>query len=654
LLLPTQRIEDQRAIEDMRASGALAIDDRRRRPFYFDGRFLTARDLTREQNYFLTRQSDIGRAGGAGVVHGLMVDMLSRRDQDEGELRIGAGHGITASGELVMLAEDVGIRLSDIPEIEQLNVRLGLSRLPEAPARNRTGVFVVALRPVEFTANPIASYPTSITGTRSVEDSDVIEAVAITLIPYGDRSAGLSAPQRRAQLARDLFVLNTPLGVPLDALPLALIYLERNVIQWVDPFLVRREVGADHGDILGLGFAPRAIREAHLIQYDQQLDTVLALRNASTQGLRFAASEHFQALPPAGRLPSAAINSRDFTQMFFPPEINVDLAIIPEDEVIAMIEESYLLPPIDLNASGEELEATAVVLLLPVARARFRELKTALTPPSPTVDDSPSILRSLRPAAVGMLARRRPLEVLTGLRLARKDILDLPAPPADTTPPADLRWQQELAAVDMLWYVRRRNLAYAAAVIGEPLALVTTPPTPTDNPGGGTPTEPPVDNPDEPPAVRDLVDRFELRDLLARAQACLSRAQITQIQTALARPALSGVVIGKQNIFAQNLLVAVAQLCEANDGKIPSTQLTALLRQYARARLGSGITRLKAFETNPPLREALAGSGLALALDAAVAGMTPEQLKRVNLTLARLSGDPAEFEEVARRIIGGL
>ncbi len=98
MVLPTERKEDQNAIEAMRAAGVLVIDDSRRRPRYFDGRFLTARDLTREQNYFLARQSDIGRAGGAGVVHGLGVSMAVERARDSASLVVGAGHGITASG----------------------------------------------------------------------------------------------------------------------------------------------------------------------------------------------------------------------------------------------------------------------------------------------------------------------------------------------------------------------------------------------------------------------------------------------------------------------------------------------------------------------------------------------------------------------------
>ena len=37
-------------------------------------RFLAARDLARDQNYFLTRQADLARAAGVGVNRGILVD----------------------------------------------------------------------------------------------------------------------------------------------------------------------------------------------------------------------------------------------------------------------------------------------------------------------------------------------------------------------------------------------------------------------------------------------------------------------------------------------------------------------------------------------------------------------------------------------------
>src|SRR3954452_17356429 len=89
-----------RGAADLHRSGELVLDDRRRRPLYFDGRFLTARDLINDQQYFLARQNDLGRAGGSGVVRGLMV---APSDGSATSIVIQAGHGVTPNGELVML-----------------------------------------------------------------------------------------------------------------------------------------------------------------------------------------------------------------------------------------------------------------------------------------------------------------------------------------------------------------------------------------------------------------------------------------------------------------------------------------------------------------------------------------------------------------------
>lgn len=54
---------DPADVAALRAAGVLIDDARRERPRYFDGRFLAARDLIRDQQYFLTREADqIGRA----------------------------------------------------------------------------------------------------------------------------------------------------------------------------------------------------------------------------------------------------------------------------------------------------------------------------------------------------------------------------------------------------------------------------------------------------------------------------------------------------------------------------------------------------------------------------------------------------------------
>ncbi len=178
----------------LQKAGVLIRDDRRRRPYYFDGRFLTARDLTREQNYFLARQTELGRATGSGVITGLQVGL-----QGSSALLIGPGHGITSSGEMVTLADPLPIQLADVAESQDLDARFGVSAKPRPPARNRSGVFIIALRPVEFTANPIASYPQSLTGPRTVQDGEIVEAAgAASERPAAARSPGSAAGGRTA------------------------------------------------------------------------------------------------------------------------------------------------------------------------------------------------------------------------------------------------------------------------------------------------------------------------------------------------------------------------------------------------------------------------------------------------------------------------
>ena len=420
----------------LRSAGVLIEDPRRERPRYFDGRFLAARDLIRDQQYFLTREADLGQAAGSGVALGLFV----REGSEARSLVISPGHGVTPAGELVLLPREATLSLANVPAAEQLSARFGLSRLPQPAMRSRTGLFVLALRPVEFTANPIGAYPTSITGQRTVEDGDVIEATAIVLVPWQDDGASDALEARRSRAAHAIFVEGLERGVSANVLPLAMLALQNNTIVWIDEPLVRRELGADRADLPGLGFSPRALRLAHFLQHQGHLADVVT----QAGGRPFPAASRFGALPPAGPLPPGAIDPTDFTQRYFPAEIDADFSIVPEDELPALVEDALALPPIDLTLPGEALDSTAVVILAPVPRNEWRAVAARLT----------TRVRPLRPAAPNLVAQRKPLESLLRLR-PLVPLLALPDP-AD---PSDAEWQR-LARLPNLWFVRRRQLAY--------------------------------------------------------------------------------------------------------------------------------------------------------------------------------------------------
>ena len=249
--------------ERLIAQQVLVGDSRRWRPRWFDGRFLAASDLQAEQNYFLVRQSDIGRAGGSGIVDGLMVSEVVTTGVER--LRIEPGSGVTDTGELIVLPEALLVDPANVPEIQRLDAEFGLQVIPNEPGRNRTGLYVLGLRLVEWTANPIGAYPTSLTGQRTVEDGTIVEGVAVSLIPYPDTGNEESWQRRRARVAREIFAEGRDRGLDSGVLPLALIALRGNFIEWVDPFMVRRETGAERPAGMDFGFGARAFHRLNIL-----------------------------------------------------------------------------------------------------------------------------------------------------------------------------------------------------------------------------------------------------------------------------------------------------------------------------------------------------------------------------------------------------
>lgn len=429
-------------------NGSLVIDSQRTRPYWFDGRFLAARDLQREQDYFLKRQSDLGQAAGFSVIHGLQVDMpaVNSGNADGETLTIRAGQGLTPAGDLVLLANDITLHLSDLPDEQNLDAQFNLSGLPNSPARTRTGAYVLVLRPVEFTANPIASYPTSIQGTRTTHDGDVVEATAISLVPYPGPiswTGGNSndSARARATLARQIFLNVNSNQLPDSVLPLAMIYLQSDIIAWVDPYLVRRDSGPEYNG-LRLGLSDPSTQQAFLRQYDSMLQETVAARLTSGASLNFAASTYFDAIPSGGRFPLASLGisvqstSQTFTQAFFPQQLDVRLSIVPTDEIQALIDDSMSLPPIDLTLPANAYANLAVFALIPVSRSNFANFKNL-----PSLAPNPIVPQ--------ILSFRTPFELL---RLYQGAIAI-----TQPTQSQNSQWQQAIGNQTYGFYIRARS-----------------------------------------------------------------------------------------------------------------------------------------------------------------------------------------------------
>ena len=467
------------SVEDMASllgSSAVVLDGLRRQTRYFDGRFLTGADLTRDQDYIRQRQDDLARAGGTGIVQGLEVSLAGSVGSDL--LVIRPGHGVTPSGDIVMVATERRIAPIDIGTTARLDATMGLRSVPRLPLGRRSGLFILALRPVEFTANPIAAYPTSVSGPRSIEDGDVIEATAITLIPYPDTDGAPTLAEARRTVARRIF-LGDAKGLAQDALPLAMIALDRGAVRWIDGPLVRRETGADTPLVVSTGGRPRALAEAFVLQHQRHLADVLADRATGGLPATFAASQYFSALPAAGQLPVDAISldTLGFRQSWFPPTMQVDIGFCPSDEIAALVEESLSLPPIDLQADPADLAATGILVLAPVSRPQLQSFERSLDQLTATALSNPAqgIGRAPAQALAAMLARRT-----KALSVAVRDpIAEQNAAAARTQAEA---WRnawldavRSLPGVEdrprLLWYVRRRAVAFRASVTGVAVSI---------------------------------------------------------------------------------------------------------------------------------------------------------------------------------------
>lgn len=457
-------------VDDDIEQGPLILDGFRRRPRYFDGRFLTGADLTRDQDYVRQRQADMARAGGVGVITGLRV---TNRTLTRGQtLSITAGVGLTPSGDVVMLNTRRDVPLLDLPTSRQLDAALGLSEEPRVPLGRRTGLFILALRPVEFTANPIAAYPTSITGRRTVEDGDIIEASAITLIPYPDMAGAANITEARRKVARAIFAGRGG-GMPQDALPLAMLGIDRGTVRWVDTAMVRRETGAESGVQAMFAARPRAIAEAFVLQHRAHLSDVLSDMAGRGVAPIFPAASMFSLLPPAGAMPAAALRPDDFgfTQLYFPAGVDVDIAFVPADEIPALAEEALALPPIDLDAAATVLDATGVTVLVPVDRPRYLRFRATLeganlavsaNAASPSPGGAFDLISSI-------IARRKAAEASVrdaeAIAAAEAEAMRVKAWQAAFSEAVGVL-PRDRSGTPLVWYTRRRSIAQQPRVTG--------------------------------------------------------------------------------------------------------------------------------------------------------------------------------------------
>ncbi|MDF2627860.1 MAG: hypothetical protein K0R39_1691 [Symbiobacteriaceae bacterium] len=269
---------------------------------FFNGRLLTAEDLRLEQDAARLHRLRLGEAVGAGVVHGLEVQMLGA--PEGAVVRIGAGLAISPEGDALRLTAAADVVLT-AGERAPRTAGGRFGPLPPAPAEAaRPALALLVMEPAAVDEN--LAYRSGFAGNLTGADlSHTTFGVRVTLIPCGaPMPAG--SPGRRQNLAAHLcFGTADRLGAPwLDLpdpqglarlqpasplspamVPLALVGLAGSQVIFIDCWAVR---GAGRPDAIGQ-------------QFDAQ---IAALRSAQPDVGAVRASDHFRYLPPAGCLPA--------------------------------------------------------------------------------------------------------------------------------------------------------------------------------------------------------------------------------------------------------------------------------------------------------------------------------------------------------------
>ncbi len=324
------------------------IDPRLTRTNYFDGRLLTAEDLTRDQLYLDQRLRELGRVLGSGVMDGLELSF----DRFTGLLTLEKGQALTPAGRVLELGSQLMVNLGDRALISQLN---------DSNFRylNRA-LYAVVLRYVDVGTDIAEVFPKDLGAQRGAQYALITESVQMGLVPLPVPLPQQSSLQIRSRLMRE-FLGNEQFSslIPEDAVALGVLAIQNDTPQWLDAQLLRHPVRAEPG----LGDLQADLSR----QYEQLLSDILSTRRSGGLTGDFLATDYFSLMPPVGTLPKDAVNPMTGRQGYFPENYQVAIAPIRQSDVDLIKAESLNLPPIDLS-NGEPVD---VVVLAPLTNLDY-------------------------------------------------------------------------------------------------------------------------------------------------------------------------------------------------------------------------------------------------------------------------------------------
>lgn len=302
---------------------------------FFNGRLLTARDLSQEQTVNREALRRLGRAEGSGVVEGLEVFKAPASTPAAPVVTVEAGLAVNSLGQALMLGNQTELTLIR----PSGGATPGGSTIFVTCQPPQTGNFIVGAGAYLLTIAPAQApegraQTSGLTGAAACGTDVVVEGVQFRLLQLNIIPEDLNdAEHLRNRLAYKCFgaddqrpadFLRNPIGKSLsqygliddlrasclkdEDVPLAIIHWTADGgIRFVDRWGARRRVtrpSATERWPWFIGDRRLSEAEAMFLQFEEQLREI---RETETNLNRIAAADRFDYLPPVGLLPLTAL-----------------------------------------------------------------------------------------------------------------------------------------------------------------------------------------------------------------------------------------------------------------------------------------------------------------------------------------------------------
>jgi hypothetical protein len=346
---------------------------------FFNGRLLSARDLTREQTANREADRRLGQAVGDGIAYGLEVSKTTGASNDSPAVSVAAGLAINRRGQTLMLAAN-----TDVALVRSTEGNGGIDNFSDCLPL-QTGAYVAGAGAYLLTLAPAQSSEGRATTngmnpTASCNTDTIVTAVQFRLIqidpPITDaelqdqdhlrnliayKCFGVSETEG---FITDPFAAEVNQWGLLDSLrpdqltdcevPLAVLYwTQADGISFVDMWSVRRRLSrrSPNGNWNALlDDRLMAEGEARLQQFTAQISELVTFQSGNLMAIK--AGDFFKYLPAVGVIPLGGVGSAvGFDQLqFFQSSITRPVVYMPGALLQDLLRQSFSFPPIDLNS----------------------------------------------------------------------------------------------------------------------------------------------------------------------------------------------------------------------------------------------------------------------------------------------------------------